>query len=101
MYFYKGQYNKPAGKISVSKFFLKDIEKIKGQSPGSHRPKSQWLKSQCPKSQCLEGPSPRELSSLGLGPQKYLFPKEPNAQRLLNIAAFMTVSTQNSERLME
>ena len=38
MYFYKEQYNKPAGKISVSKFFLKVIEKIKRQSPKGPSP---------------------------------------------------------------
>ena len=54
MYFYKEQYNKPAGKISVSKFFLEVIEKIKGQSLGGQSPDGQ-----CPEDQRPENHWPR------------------------------------------
>ena len=58
MYFYKGQYNKPAGKISVSKFFLKVIEKIKGHSPEGRGLKGQSPEEQSPDGQCPEGQCP-------------------------------------------
>jgi hypothetical protein len=55
MYFYKEQYNKSAGKISVSKFFLKVIEKIKGHSPEGHSPKGQRPEEQSSGEQRPEG----------------------------------------------